>query len=213
MRTVCVSPRVAVELGVDAGWSGGRRPPAAAGWRAPGCTAAGAARRPGSCRGLVLPGEMVAVEHVGIAARLARMRDWRSKLYSCATSGLPGFGDAQQLAQAQNGFARPAPSFRWALLPPGPHWAMKSVGVVTGCFCLLAAGAGLAGVSGGLPANYCTRLVQPLLQAVQQALVAEGAAFLGEQGAGLQAVEQDQQHLGVARRQGGQQGGVAARRR
>jgi len=55
------------------------------------------------------------------------------------------------------------------------------------------------------------RLVQPQLQAVHQVLVAERAAFLGEQGAGLQPVEQAVQHLGVARRQRRQQGGVGAR--
>ncbi len=48
-------------------------------------------------------------------------------------------------------------------------------------------------------------LAGPLLQRVHQRLVAERAAFLGEQRAGLQPVEQGQQDLAIARRQRRQQ--------
>ena len=45
----------------------------------------------------------------------------------------------------------------------------------------------------------------PGLKVVQQVLLAEGAAFLAEQRAGLQSVQQIEQHFAVARRQGLQQ--------
>ena len=46
---------------------------------------------------------------------------------------------------------------------------------------------------------------------LQQAAAAEGTAFLGEQRAGLQPVQQAQQHLVIARRQGVPQCFLAAR--